>query len=74
VKTLVTPGETGDFDTTSKTFYKSERFLAPSTPEVAILRNKKEIYKLSTSRGHYITAYSADFKPKPVGSTLTRLR
>ena len=74
VKSIVNPGESGEFNTTSGTFYKKEKNLGPSSPDIAILRNKKEIYKLSSSKGHYVTAYSADFVAKPIGSTLSRLR
>ena len=75
LKSLVTPGDQGNFVTTSKSFYKkNEKSQGPSSQEVALLRNKKEVYKLSTSKGHYVTAYTSDFVPKPIGSTLTRFR
>ena len=74
IKSIVNPGESGQFYTTSGTFYKNEKNIGPSTTDIAVLRNKKEIYKLSSSKGHYITAYNAEFVPKPIGSTLSRLR
>lgn len=74
VKSLVSPGNQANFDTTSKSFYKKEKSLGQSSQDIARLRNKKEVYKLSTAKGHYVTAYSADYVPKPIGSTLTRFR